>query len=70
VQSLVFWMRLQFAFQVRIIGNLARVVPLLSRVVVRDVPQFGCTPRVVVKRFLYLVMIEDTRLVCSVDVRE
>ena len=54
MQSVVRVVGLQLAFQLRVVGNLARFVPLLSGVVVRNVPEFRCAPPVLVKRLLYL----------------
>ncbi len=68
MQSLVVVVSLQLAFQVRIVENLARILPDLAGVVVRDVPQFRCAPPMPVKRFIYLTVVEDCRSVGSVDV--
>ena len=68
VQSFVLVVSLQLALQVRIVRNLARGFPLLSGVVVRNVPEFRRTPPVPVERFLYLLVVEDFRPVGAVDV--
>jgi hypothetical protein len=67
MQSLVFGMTFQLVFEVSVVGNLARVFPLLSRVVVGDVPEFTGRPPVPVKRFLYLSVVEDFRSMGAVD---
>ena len=67
MQSLVFWMGLQLVFEVAVVGNLARFLPHFSGVVVSDVPELAGRPPVPVERFLYLLVVEDFRLVCSVD---
>jgi len=54
MESVVFWMRLQLVFEVAVTGNLARLLPDFSGVVVRDVPEFAGAPPVPVKRFLSL----------------
>ena len=54
MESFVGCMSLQLAFQVRIIENLARVIPHLAGVIVRNVPQFRCTPSVQVEHPLHL----------------
>jgi len=75
-------MSLQLGFEVAVVRYLARGFPLLSRVVVGDVvrlcltgsqtesenvPELRCTPPVPVKRFLYLCVVADLRLMGSVD---
>ncbi|KOX95915.1 hypothetical protein AMR74_12400 [Halorubrum tropicale] len=49
VQSLVCWMRLQLVFEVAVIGDLARLLPHVARVVVGDVPEFAGRPPMPVK---------------------
>ena len=75
-------MSLQLGFEVAVVRYLARGFPLLSRVVVGDVvrlcltgsqtesenvPELRCTPPVPVKRFRYLCVVADLRLMGSVD---
>ena len=67
VQSLVVVVSLQLVFEVAVVRYLARGFPLLSRVVVGDIPEFRCTPPVPVKRFLYLCVVEDFHSMGSVD---
>ena len=67
VQSFVVVVSLQLGFEVAVVGYLARGFPLLSGVVVGDIPEFRCTPPVPVKRFRYLCVVADLRLMGSVD---
>jgi len=46
MQSLVFRVGFQFAFEFAFIGYLTGFDPLLASVVVGDVPEFGCRPAV------------------------
>ena len=59
MQSLVFWMGFQFAFEFVFVGYFAGFVPLLAGVVVGDVPEFGCRPAVSVKRTFHLRVVVD-----------
>ena len=68
VQSFVVVVSLQLTLQVRIVRNLARLIPHFSGVVVRNVPEFRRTPPVPVERFLYLCVVADFRPVGAVDV--
>ena len=67
VQSLVVVVSLQLGFEVAVVRYLARGFPLLSRVVVGDIPEFRCTPPMPVKRVRYLCVVADLRLMGSVD---
>ena len=67
VQSLGVVVSLQLGFEVAVVGYLARCFPLLSRVVVGDVPELRCAPPVPVKRFLYLCVVEDFHSVGAMD---
>ena len=67
VQSLVVVVSLQLVFEVAVVRYLARGFPLLSRVVISDIPEFRCTPPMPVKRSLYLCVIEDFHSMGSVD---
>lgn len=49
VQSLVVVVSLQLVFQLLVVGNLARVFPDFSGVVVGDVPELAGTPPVAVE---------------------
>jgi hypothetical protein len=60
-------MTFQLVFEVAVVGNLARVFLLLSRVVVGDVPEFAGRPPVPVEQVLYLSVVEDFCSVGAVD---
>ena len=67
MQSLVVIVSLQLSFEVAVVGYLVRGFPLLSRVVVGDIPELAGTPPVAVKRFLDLCVVEDFHSMGSVD---
>jgi hypothetical protein len=67
VQSLVFGVSLQLVFEVAVIGNLARLIPGLSRVIVGDVPELAGRPSMPVERVLYLTVVADFRSVGAMD---
>jgi hypothetical protein len=67
VQSFVLVVGLQLVFEVAVIGNLPGFLPHFAGVVVGDVPELAGTPTVPVKRLRYLPVVEDFRLVGSVD---
>ena len=54
MQSLVFWMGFQLAFQVFIVGDLAGFIPDVAGVVVGDVPEFAGAPPMPVERLCNL----------------
>ena len=59
VQSVVFGMSLQFAFEFAFAGYFASFVPSLLDVVASNVPKFGCRPTVPVERTNHLGVVLD-----------